>query len=99
MRPMEVNRRRVRRGWLLVSGRQPEAEVVQPGGDVVGKALQDAGHGDGVAAADGEDSAVAAPSTQTADPGGSAVSCDFSWGDRGDLNPRPSGPQPDALTT
>jgi hypothetical protein len=23
----------------------------------------------------------------------------ISWGDRGDLNPRPSGPQPDALTT
>jgi hypothetical protein len=43
--------------------------------------------------------AVGAPSTQTADRGGSAVSCDFSWGDRGDLNPRPSGPQPDALTT
>jgi hypothetical protein len=42
---------------------------------------------------------VSVPSTQTTDQSGSTVTCGFSWGDRGDLNPRPSGPQPDALTT
>jgi hypothetical protein len=37
--------------------------------------------------------------TTRIDPRKLAPSCLLTWGDRGDLNPRPSGPQPDALTT